>query len=84
MTGIVRDLDPYAYSTKSRGAWAPDRRRAGGYPTAWRWGSLHIKEARNSAGLLCFKVLFPNGKHAYQASLSEAMDYAEAQCARNS
>ena len=73
----------FAYSPNSKGAWAPSARNPSGSPKAWRWGTLEIKTGRTNAGFLRFTVLFPNGKHCHQATLADAMDYAEAHCAAN-
>ena len=85
MMDLVRDVDRYARSRHAKGAWVEaGRKQPNGRRTAWCWGDLKIKEARNGAGLLTFKVSFPNGKHSFQSTLAEAMDYAEAHCAANS
>lgn len=84
MIDLVRDTNPFAPSRRVKGAWEPaGRRQPNGRRTAWRCGSLWIKEAHNGAGLLCFRVTLANGKHCYQSTLAEAQEYAEAQNTRN-
>jgi hypothetical protein len=79
MIGIVRDVDAFAHSTKTKRMWTATAFNPNGSSKAWASEGTVIVTARNSAGLLTFKVTFGDGKHCHQASLAEAEEYAESQ-----
>lgn len=76
-TDIVREWSPWEPSRTAHWGWelrrkAPPRRWVSALGTG-----TYIREARTPAGFLCFRVVFPNGKHCNCDTLAGAQDYAE-------
>lgn len=82
-TNIVRDVDMFAPSRAVQSAWTLRRSTS---PRRWApdlGNGTYVKEARTPAGFLCFRVMFPNGRHCNCATLAEAQEYAERHAAAN-